>query len=180
MSVFSGNLTIQKHGEVLIEELDLSSPAHLILDAPWGYALFRLALCPSPKLVLTGNVSPHYLRDLLDFKPEGLLAKPASPDEVRQALMSVAQGERFYQGPSLNDKESLTICERQALRLVAFGLENSQVARQLQVSEKTIANRITNIREKLNLQNRVEISMYYLGTLPRLWDKEDLTVELNK
>ena len=55
--------------------------------------------------------------------------------------------------------------EREVWRLVVKGLDNAQIAAQLGVSEKTVANYVTNLRDKLNLNNRVELVLSYLGKL---------------
>lgn len=72
--VYSGNETLRLHGEALYASVQLDSKAHLVLDAPWGYTLFKLSQLPRPVLVVTGSSSEPYLRDLLDLEPEGLLA----------------------------------------------------------------------------------------------------------
>lgn len=130
--VYSGNETLRLHGEALYASVQLDSKAHLVLDAPWGYTLFKLSQLPRPVLVVTGSSSEPYLRDLLDLEPEGLLARPAEPRDVLGALERVAHGEKFYEGPVL--RITLQPCERAVLRRVAFGMENPQIAQELNIS----------------------------------------------
>lgn len=63
MACYSGVSTLQLHGTALLESARLPRPVHLVLDAPWGFALWGFTELPRPTLVVTGCPSPHYLRD---------------------------------------------------------------------------------------------------------------------
>ncbi|MBI5811882.1 MAG: response regulator transcription factor [Meiothermus silvanus] len=154
--VYSGDTTLQLHRQALCASLRLPQEVHLVLDAPWGYALVSLEDLPRPVMVVTGVGSSPYLRDLLDLEPEGLLAHSVGPQDVIAGLTRVASGERFYEGPTLVD--DLQPCERAVLRRVAFG------------------HRIVTLKEKLQVRNRVELALYYLGMHPRLWACGKLTL----
>ena len=52
--------------------------------------------------------------------------------------------------------------ELQILDLVATGLTNSQIAKQLEISKRTIDNHISNILDKTNTQNRVALVRWAL------------------
>jgi DNA-binding NarL/FixJ family response regulator len=54
----------------------------------------------------------------------------------------------------------LTERELEVLRLVAKGLNNREVAKQLFISENTVKNHVRNILEKLQLHSRMEAVMY--------------------
>ena len=56
----------------------------------------------------------------------------------------------------------LTERELDILRLVAQGLDNSEIGHQLGLSEKTIRNRLTTIFEKLHVNNRIQAALYAL------------------
>jgi two-component system NarL family response regulator len=72
-------------------------------------------------------------------------------DEFKQ--MSKPERE---QGPALR----LTERELEVLRLVAKGLNNREVAKELFISENTVKNHVRNILEKLQLHSRMEAVMY--------------------
>ncbi|MBS3933728.1 MAG: response regulator transcription factor [Truepera sp.] len=163
--VFSGNDSMRLLGEALCASARFLGEAHLVLDVPPGYALHALPRLPRPALVVTGVSSGPYLHDLLDLRPSGLLVHLARPQDVLEGLERVAKGERFYQGPVLED--SLLPSERAVLRRLAFGLENTEIARELRVSRRTVENRVAALREKLGLKNRKELALYYLGMHPR-------------
>ena len=54
----------------------------------------------------------------------------------------------------------LTERELEVLKLVARGLNNRDIARELFISENTVKNHIRNILEKLQLHSRMEAVVY--------------------
>ncbi len=54
----------------------------------------------------------------------------------------------------------LTDRELEVLRLVAKGMNNREIARDLFISENTVKNHVRNILEKLQLHSRMEAVMY--------------------
>jgi DNA-binding NarL/FixJ family response regulator len=55
---------------------------------------------------------------------------------------------------------SLTSRERDIVRLVAQGLRNGEVAKKLFISEETVKTHLNNIFRKLDLRDRVELTLY--------------------
>jgi len=55
--------------------------------------------------------------------------------------------------------ETLTAREEQILVLLGKGLRNKEIARQLDLKEKTVKHYVTNILQKLQLRNRVEAAV---------------------
>lgn len=56
--------------------------------------------------------------------------------------------------------ERLSPREKEILPLVAQGLDNRQIGKNLFISDKTAKNYITSIRKKLGLANRTQIALY--------------------
>ena len=54
----------------------------------------------------------------------------------------------------------LTLREREVLRLVARGRNNSEIARELFISLNTVTRHMTNIFSKTGTSNRVEAAVY--------------------
>lgn len=63
---------------------------------------------------------------------------------------------------NLNTKGAalLTKQEKGVVRLVAEGLKNREIARQLNLSENTVRNYMFRIFDKLGTSNRVELALY--------------------
>lgn len=55
--------------------------------------------------------------------------------------------------------DELTVRERQILELLATGRSNKEIARSLNLAEKTVKHYVTNILEKLQVRNRVEAAV---------------------
>ena len=55
--------------------------------------------------------------------------------------------------------DELSERERQILDLLATGLSNKEIARDLDLSEKTVKHYMTNILQKLQVRNRVEAAL---------------------
>ncbi len=108
----------------------------------------------------------------------GYLLKDVLPQELLQAIHSVARGEaslhpsiarkllqELSQPPALPPaEEPLTEREVAVLRLVARGLSNQEIAEQLAVSEPTVRAHVSNILGKLHLANRTQAALYALRT----------------
>jgi DNA-binding NarL/FixJ family response regulator len=134
---------------------------------------------PSAKiLMLTVSEEEADLYEAVKNGASGYLLKDASIDEVAQAVALVADGQSLI-SPSMATKlldefkqmsvvgrrqdvaaPRLTDRELEVLRLVARGLNNRDIARELFISENTVKNHVRNILEKLQLHSRMEAVMY--------------------
>ena len=50
--------------------------------------------------------------------------------------------------------------ELEVLRLIARGMENADIARELGISPRTAKNHVSNILAKLGLPNRIQAAIY--------------------
>lgn len=133
---------------------------------------------PSAKIImLTASEEEADLYEAVKSGASGYLVKDSSIDEVAQAVRVVADGQSLI-SPSMAVKLidefkqmsrpqpdsvpglKLTERELEVLRLVATGLNNREVAKQLFISENTVKNHVRNILEKLQLHSRMEAVMY--------------------
>jgi len=167
VTVACGSETLRSAMQARAAWWPVAGEVQLLLDTPHGFALTFLTAEPAPRartLVVTDSPSQPYLRDLLTQKPQGLLVGTPADDALVAALGRALSGEPFYDGPPLED-DGLYPREREVWRLVVRGLSNAQIAESLKLSEKTVANYVTNLRDKLFLRNRVELVLFYLGKL---------------
>ena len=108
----------------------------------------------------------------------GYMAKDTPVDDVVVAVRAAAQGvawlspraaevvlgrvrERGIEpDPDLDGKEQLSARELDVLRLIARGMENSEIAEALCISPRTAKNHVSNILAKLGLPSRVHAAIY--------------------
>ncbi len=130
-------------------------------------------------LMLTISDEEADLYEAIKAGASGYLLKEISIDEVADAIRSVSAGQSRL-SPSMAAKllqefaamskraaearqlpaPRLTDREMEVLRLVAQGLNNRDIARDLFISENTVKNHIRNILEKLHLHSRMEAVVY--------------------
>ena len=135
-------------------------------------------LVPAARIImLTVSDEEADLYEAVKNGASGYLLKDSSIDDVAQAVRVVAEGQSLispsmavklldeFKEMSRTDRDQvptprLTDRELEVLRLVATGLNNRQVAKQLFISENTVKNHVRNILEKLQLHSRMEAVMY--------------------
>ncbi|MCG3210548.1 MAG: Transcriptional regulatory protein DegU [Anaerolineae bacterium] len=122
-------------------------------------------------LVLSGVELDDRLLDLLATGVDGYVIKDIEPDELAQAIRTVAQGEAYLH-PSLARRvltrmsarektpsappARLTPREEEVLRLMATPHTYREIAEQLYVSEETIRSHAKRILSKLDQPNRAQ------------------------
>lgn len=133
--------------------------------------------CPVVKVImLTVSESEDDVLRALQAGARGYILKGVASDELVHVVRQVNGGES-YVTPALaaglltelrGDRrrvgaahlyQELTERERQILELVAKGQSNKEVARQLELAEKTVKHHMTNVLEKLQVRNRVEAAL---------------------
>lgn len=65
------------------------------------------------------------------------------------------------------ESPNLTIREREVASLVARGLTNRQIARELVLSEHTVITHVRNILKKMNLRSRTQLTLWVTEQQPR-------------
>jgi DNA-binding CsgD family transcriptional regulator len=120
-------------------------------------------------VVVTDNPCPEYAMDLLALQPGALFFGVApSTTELSCALASINSG--TPQPSTAGFTSSLLPSERAILRFLPSGECDKRIARALGLSHRTVRNRLASILEKLHLENRTQVAMYYSGQwqwLPR-------------
>ena len=111
-------------------------------------------------VILTTFARPGYLRRALDAGVRGYLLKDAPAGELARAVRKVQAGGRAI-SPELAaeawyEADPLTDRERQVLRLAGDGASGADIAMELQLSEGTIRNYLSEAINKLGASNRVE------------------------
>jgi DNA-binding NarL/FixJ family response regulator len=133
-------------------------------------------------LILTTFEQDDYIFGALRAGASGFLLKRARPEELIAAVHTIAAGDsllspsvtrrvidRMAQQPTPDVADQaklheLTPREREVLELVARGLPNREIARQLVVEESTIRTHVRRILMKLGLRDRVQIVIFAYET----------------
>lgn len=140
----------------------------MILDTHAPYALRMLestGASHASSMVVSWNATPEYLQDLWDMGIGALIAgryydrDPAS--ELSDAIEQLSKDKRHRHIAS--EPSALTASERPVLRLMACGLQDSEIAQRTYTTVQTVSNRATSVRRKLGLRNRLDAMLYYFG-----------------
>ena len=126
-------------------------------------------------LVLTSFVNDAQLTPALQAGASGYLLKDISADELVKAIRAAQHGEsplapevarKLGEGPrEPRDADAaklaaLTDREREVLALLARGMSNRDIAKQLVISEKTVKFHVSSILSKLELDDRTQAALF--------------------
>jgi DNA-binding NarL/FixJ family response regulator len=122
-------------------------------------------------LFLTAYTDDDTLQAALSSGVDGLLYKTDPPEQTIQAIRQVMAGQMIFPAAarrwlraSESQKPQIMLSQRESevLTLIAKGMTNTQVARQLQVSVSTVKFHLQNIYRMLGVNNRTEATHWYL------------------
>jgi DNA-binding NarL/FixJ family response regulator len=120
-----------------------------------------------PVMVLSASEDADYVRQTMAKGALGYVPKSASPDTLIAAIKFVLQGEIYVPPFMLNASAAasssmakglprLTKRQEEVLAALCKGLSNKGIARDLNMSEKTVKAHITTIFRLLGVQNRTQ------------------------
>ena len=105
-------------------------------------------------------------RDLVQAVRETYQGKAQLHPEIARRLMAAVTGEvpvQQAQSSSLpKELQELTEREREVLELIARGLTNRQIAEKMVISEKTVKTHVSNLLDKLDLEDRTRAAIWAL------------------
>jgi DNA-binding NarL/FixJ family response regulator len=123
-------------------------------------------------LILTTFDLDEYVYEALRAGASGFVLKDDPPEQLLAAIRTVAGGDallsptitkrvikqfvRIPQPAPPKQLDDLTERELDVFRLIARGLSNAEIGRELYISDTTVKTHITHILQKLNLRDRVQ------------------------
>ena len=116
-------------------------------------------------ILYTGHSERSLLLEALDAGARGFLVKEAPLDDLARAIRTIGAGGTYVDpalasvlaGPQAAERlPTITKREREILRLLADGMRNEQVARQLSISPLTVRSHVKNAMRKLEADTRTE------------------------
>ncbi len=123
-------------------------------------------------IILSAFCDEFMIREALQAGADGYLMKTIDKNAIMNAIEKVLGGEKSVD-PSLlsslvdavkGDTKlyDLTVKEKDILNLLAKGLKNKEISKELFISEKTVRNYLTRIFEKINVNNRTEAALFWV------------------
>lgn len=154
--------------------MDLSMPE---LDGVAATQTIVAAGGATQVVVLTSFSDRQSILDALDAGAAGYVLKHAEPDELLEAIRAAHDG-----GAPLDPKAARVVLDRQrtspgspakmsdreveVLRLVASGLANKHIARQLGIAERTVKAHLTNVFQRIGVTDRTQAALWARDHLP--------------
>jgi DNA-binding NarL/FixJ family response regulator len=125
-------------------------------------------------LILTSATEPAWADRAMRAGASGVVYKDIDPDALVRAIRSVHDGNVLLAARaagSLRERErgphglygsldALTPREREVLDLIAAGHSNREIARGLNVSEKTVKAHVSSVLAKLGVQDRTQAAVF--------------------
>jgi DNA-binding NarL/FixJ family response regulator len=140
-------------------------------------------------LILTTFGLDEYVYEALRAGASGFVLKDDPAEQLIAAVRTVAAGNALL-SPAITKRVirqftritrpappkelgELTEREREILRLIAVGLSNAEIGRELHISETTVKTHVTHILQKLGLRDRVQavVLAYKAGLFERALDE---------
>ncbi len=163
-------------GKTAIELVRLTDPDVVLMDISMpgtdGIAATRAitATCRSHVIMLTSFADRERIMDSLDAGAVGYLLKDADPTELPKAIRTAINGaspidprvSREIISGRLTKTSAPQLSKREidVLRLVAEGLSNKAIARQLGIAEKTVKAHMTAIFNQLGVTDRTQAALW--------------------
>lgn len=134
-----------------------------------------LGLLPRTQvLVLTVHTEDANLFQAIKAGAQGYILKDCTPEDLTSAIQSVHAGDTItspdiakkmittFEGIRSNTEltPSLTEREIEVIKALAQGKSNKEIARDLDISEKTVRNHASNIYKKLHIFDRTQAVIY--------------------
>jgi DNA-binding NarL/FixJ family response regulator len=144
--------------DVVLMDLQMGSGMHGV------EATRRITALPDPPavLILTTYSTDADILTAVEAGATGYLLKDAPPQDLVAAVQAAARGETVLAPPVAArllgrvraGRPSLSPREAEILQLLAAGLANRQIAKQLFISEATVKTHLVHIYEKLGVDSR--------------------------
>jgi DNA-binding NarL/FixJ family response regulator len=168
-------------GEEAVELCLRAEPDVVLMDLSMpgmgGISATRKLLSLLPRtqvLVLTVHTEDANLFQAIKAGAQGYILKDCTPEDLTSAIRSVHAGDTItspdiakkmittFEGIRSNTEltPSLTDREIEVIKALAQGKSNKEIARDLDISEKTVRNHASNIYKKLHIFDRTQAVIY--------------------
>ncbi|MGB9753844.1 MAG: DNA-binding response regulator [Roseiflexus castenholzii] len=147
--------------------MDLLMP---VMDGVTAIARIRRDFPDTEVIALTSVLEDEAVMKAMRAGAMGYLLKDTQAEELRRAIKAAAAGQvqlspqaaarlmRDVRAPE--SPEKLTERETDVLRLLALGRANKEIARELNIGEKTVKTHVSAILRKLDVPSRTQAALY--------------------
>ena len=183
------------NGREAVDKATRFRPAVILMDIRMpeldGLRATRRILADDPDariLILTTFDLDEYVYEALRAGASGFVLKDDSPEQLIAAIRTVAEGDALL-SPTITKRvikkfartprpappkelDELSEREQEVFRLMAQGLSNGEIAKELYISETTVKTHVTHILQKLDLRDRVQavVLAYRTGAFESVTD----------
>ena len=181
---FDGSIEVvgeASNGVECLEKLEKCNPEVLLLDINMpeknGIEVLKQMKVDDSKvrvLILTVHNEMDYLMKAVDIGVDGYILKDSESAELKKAIKAVRDGENYIQPsliPALNsqllnrdtDKDKISLLTNRELEVlvqVANGMFNKEIANNLNISERTVKNHVSNIFKKIDVSDRTQAAVF--------------------
>jgi two-component system response regulator NreC len=156
------------------------NPDVLVLDLMMpglsGLEVLRILRERSPQtrvVILSMYSSSAFIAQALQHGATGYVLKGCPEEDLVRAVKAAAAGRRFLSPPvtdiainayieqsktgTFDPHETLTPRQREVLQLAAEGKTNAEIAKRLNISQRTVENHRATLMQRLGLQNQTEL-----------------------
>jgi NarL family two-component system response regulator LiaR len=171
-----------ENGDLAIQKATTLNPDIILMDLVMpqgmdGLQAIRKILESRPEtriLVLTSFGEDNKILQSIQAGAVGFLLKDSLPEDLIDAIRKIHFNQPFMKPDTLLrlmkgikyipekyvEYEKLTKREMEIVKIVAGGYSNSAIALKLNISERTVTKHISNILNKLQLENRTQIALF--------------------
>jgi DNA-binding NarL/FixJ family response regulator len=162
-------LATARDGEDTLRAIEEHAPQVGIVDLRMpglnGIALARRVPETTGIVLYTGHSDGEILVEALDAGVRGFVLKDAPLSDLSRAIVTVASGGVYVDpvlagllagGETTRAQRTLTKREREVLSLLADGLRNEEIGRELHIAAETTRAHIRNAMRKLDADTRTE------------------------
>ena len=166
-------------GAEVMEVLQRVEPEILVLDlnmpAPNALEIARALNArghPGRIVLLTSDLTDEDIAEAMRLGITGIVLKETAPQQLLSCLDTVGAGRQWFDpeiarramvtvgwhAPPRRASDLLTRRELDVAKLVARGMRNKEVARELTITEGTVKMYLHNVYDKLDIASRVELA----------------------
>ena len=159
--------------------IDKNKPGLIIINSSIGeisgidiLKIIREHKMPIKILFISSEINVNVAIDALNYNVDGLILKNSSLSDFLSAINSILDDNQFIH-PLILDavnsylaqtdnckKTTLTKSETQILCMISAGYLNKEIGSELNISERTVKNHISNIFKKIDVSDRTQAAVF--------------------